>query len=306
MILLISFCSFPWWLAWLLPFLLGLLLGWLLWGRFKSQIAGLEAEIARLKKLNAGLEGDLSACNHTRAYMESEVSLMKGRLKEAQLDGGGSTAAQGIVSDVVEEVSDGGSSNIYAALKEDNLQVVEGIGPKMNEVLNNAGIHTWADLSTYTDEKLRAILNEAGGDRYRIVDPKTWSEQAGLAAAGNWDKLISVQKQLDGGKTGVGESDAKVEKLLIKMGVLKRWKQDDLTAIEGIGPKIAGLMRENGVNTWREMANSTADRLKEILASGGDRFRLADPTTWPKQAELAADGEWEKLQEYQDFLDGGK
>ena len=127
-----------------------------------------------------------------------------------------------------------------------------------------------------------------------------------FASKGDWEGLIETQKQLSGGKTGAVSSDSKVEKILIRMGVLNRWKQDDLTAVEGIGPKIAGLMRENGVNTWREMANTSVDRLKEILTIGGDRFRLADPKSWPKQAELAADGEWDQLQEYQDFLDGGK
>lgn len=315
MILLISFCSLPWWLAWLLPFLLGGLIGWLLRGGGTDNSAELEAEIARLKKRNSQLDVDLGDCHDKRASVESDLALMKGRIKEGSAQSLVSDASTGIAGTVANTAAslgvapakkEGGASNIYAALTDDNLQVVEGIGPKMNEVLNNAGINTWTDLSNHSEDSLRKILDDAGGDKYRIVDPATWPSQAALAAAGDWDELISAQKQLGGGNTGSGESDAKVEKLMIKMGLLKRWKQDDLTAVEGIGPKIAGLMRENGVNTWREMANTSVDRLKEILEIGGDRFRLADPGTWPKQAELAADGDWEKLQEYQDFLDGGK
>ena len=94
--------------------------------------------------------------------------------------------------------------------------------------------------------------------------------------------------------------------MLIKLGVLKRWKQDDLTAIEGIGPKISGLLHDAGITTWRMLANTEVSKIQSILDSAGKRFRLADPATWPKQAEMAADGRWDDLDEYQDFLQGGK
>ncbi len=42
------------------------------------------------------------------------------------------------------------------------------------------------------------------------------------------------------------------------------------------------------------------------MVSGGDRFKLADPGSWPKQAKLANQGKWDELRDYQDFLDGGK
>jgi hypothetical protein len=41
------------------------------------------------------------------------------------------------------------------------------------------------------------------------------------------------------------------------------------------------------------------------LAAAGDRYKLAKPNTWPKQAGLAAAGKWGELQEYQDYLDKG-
>ena len=90
------------------------------------------------------------------------------------------------------------------------------------------------------------------------------------------------------------------------MGVLKRWKQDDLTAVEGIGPKISSLLRDAGITTWRALANAEVHKIQSILDSAGKRFKLADPGSWPKQAEMAADGRWDDLEEYQDFLQGGK
>ena len=80
---------------------------------------------------------------------------------------------------------------------------------------------------------------------------------------------------------------------------------DDLTKIEGIGPKIAGLMKESGVATFAAMSETSVERLQEILKTADFRV-LAKPATWPDQAKLAANGDWEALQKLQDELDGGR
>lgn len=87
---------------------------------------------------------------------------------------------------------------------------------------------------------------------------------------------------------------------------LGKIKQDDLKIVEGIGPKIEGLLNAAGINTWAELAAASVDRLKEILAEAGERYRLAVPNTWPKQAQLANEGKWEELKKWQEELDGGK
>ncbi len=85
------------------------------------------------------------------------------------------------------------------AAKADDLRKVEGIGPKIAGLLNEAGIVTFEDLSKAPIKKLRTILDDAGS-RYRMHDPKTWAAQAKLAAKGNWDKLKAWQGELKGGK----------------------------------------------------------------------------------------------------------
>ena len=85
-----------------------------------------------------------------------------------------------------------------------------------------------------------------------------------------------------------------------------KYKKDDLKIIEGIGPKISIVLTNAGLYTWQKLANSNADDLKKILAKAGNRFKIHDPSTWPQQAGMAADGEWEALKKWQDELDGGK
>ncbi|MCA9938707.1 MAG: hypothetical protein KC418_08695 [Anaerolineales bacterium] len=81
---------------------------------------------------------------------------------------------------------------------------------------------------------------------------------------------------------------------------------DNLTKIEGVGPKIAGLLNQAGIMTFAQLAQAEVGHLQGILAEGGPRFQLADPGSWPEQATLAAAGDWEALRRLQDNLKGGR
>ena len=199
------------------------------------------------------------------------------------------------------------SADKFARIPSDNLQIIEGVGPKMESLLNEHGITDLRKLGDKSGAELQNIL-DGYGDRYRIIDPKSWPAQARLATGGNWGELIKMQRQMEsGGRARKSAStEAKVEKVMVKLGLVKKWKENDLKAIEGIGPKIAGLLNDAGINTWRELSNTAVSRIQGILDDAGDRYRLADPTTWPRQSGMAADGRWEELERYQDELKGGR
>lgn len=80
---------------------------------------------------------------------------------------------------------------------------------------------------------------------------------------------------------------------------------DDLTVIEGIGPKINDLFKENGVKTFAQLAQQTVPQMRAILDKGGARYRMANPATWAQQAGLAANNQWAALKALQDKLSGG-
>ncbi|MEO1262634.1 MAG: 50S ribosomal protein L27 [Bacteroidota bacterium] len=83
-------------------------------------------------------------------------------------------------------------------------------------------------------------------------------------------------------------------------------QKDDLRKVEGIGPKIASLLNEAGILTFADLAATEASRVKEILNEAGPRYGFHDPTTWPEQAKMAAEGRWDDLKKWQDESDGGK
>ena len=82
---------------------------------------------------------------------------------------------------------------------------------------------------------------------------------------------------------------------------------NDLQIIEGIGPKIEKLLRRSSIDTWKKLADGNAEEISEMLiAEGGPRYKLHDPTTWSKQAQLAHEGKWKELKDLQDELQGGR
>lgn len=85
----------------------------------------------------------------------------------------------------------------------------------------------------------------------------------------------------------------------------KPTKSDDLTKIEGIGPKAAEAIVNAGIKTYVELSKAEADKIKEILTKASSRMAHLDPTSWPKQAKMAAEGKWDELKEWQDNAKGG-
>ncbi|HSQ25917.1 MAG TPA: hypothetical protein VLM80_02220 [Anaerolineales bacterium] len=81
-------------------------------------------------------------------------------------------------------------------------------------------------------------------------------------------------------------------------------KPDDLTILEGIGPKVNKLLQSQGIATFAQLAEANTGRLKTILEQNGLRFM--DPASWPQQAKLAAEGKMDELQSLMDNLKGGR
>jgi predicted flap endonuclease-1-like 5' DNA nuclease len=100
------------------------------------------------------------------------------------------------------------------------------------------------------------------------------------------------------GTSGTG----KVEPVAVKAAPLV---PDDLKIIEGIGPKISSILAASGITTFAQLAATDVSRLREIIAQAG-LTALADPTSWPQQAALAAAGKLDELEALQGRLKGGR
>ncbi len=88
-----------------------------------------------------------------------------------------------------------------------------------------------------------------------------------------------------------------------KEAILGEGKVDDLALIEGIGPKIAQALNKAGIKSFAQLGKTPVENIKQVLA---EAQLPADPTTWPEQAQLAAEGKMDELKKLQDVLIGGR
>lgn len=97
----------------------------------------------------------------------------------------------------IEKTIDTITANIPS--EKDNLKVIEGVGPKIEKLLNEAGIYTFGQLEKADTTRLQEVLKTAG-PRFKMHNPTTWTQQAALAASGDMEALKTLQNQLKGGK----------------------------------------------------------------------------------------------------------
>ncbi len=79
---------------------------------------------------------------------------------------------------------------------------------------------------------------------------------------------------------------------------------DDLTMLEGIGPKVNSILAAAGITTFSQLADNDVNNLKQILDAAG--FKYMDSTTWPEQARLLAEGNKEEFEKLVSSLKGGR
>ena len=212
----------------------------------------------------------------------------------------------------------------------DEIEIIEGIVPNIGAHFRAHGLGTFAAIAAKSPAELKAVL-EQGGAQFAVANPGTWPEQADLAARNRWGQLRALQDELVAGvrvaKTASNDPELKDlrAQLLLRDAELKRLRDpkpvdiaaaraagfalkspDDLEIIEGVGPKIAELLRKEGVATFARLAAMTPSEIRAILERGGPDFRLTDPDTWPEQADLAARGHWRALALLQKSFDAGR
>ncbi len=155
----------------------------------------------------------------------------------------------------------------------DDLQMLDGIGPKVQEALYNEGVTSFAHLASLSLRELEYIVQER--QRVRIVgSTSTWIQQAKLAALGDFEGLRELQSRISHG-----------------------YLYDDLTAIVGIGVRIQEVLYKARIRSYHDLADASPAYLKRVLRDA----RLPDlhPDTWCTQAQYIIDDDWIGLQTYQ-------
>ena len=158
----------------------------------RSQLEGFKQQEEQLTTCKAESQKKTEEIQHvTEQLSAAEVQISTLREQLAAAETKAETATDRTTTEAAEESE--------PSVQRDDLSKIEGIGPKVSQVLSENGILTFAQLAQTEVSSLRAILQEAG-PRFKMMEPESWPEQAGLAAKGDWDALKELQDQLDGGK----------------------------------------------------------------------------------------------------------
>jgi large subunit ribosomal protein L15 len=199
------------------------------------------------------------------------------------------------------------SKIVYKAINLDTLQsLADGTGVSTVDlgVLYNTGLIQKTDsvkvlgrgeLSAALEVKVNAFsksaveaIEKAGG---KAVVDSTFDPQSSADLKGKKSTVVTAVKEV---------AAPKVSK------AAKSKEGDDLKKVEGIGPKIAELLADAGIDTFAKLSETKVEAIQSILDEAGSRYASHNPATWPEQAALAAAGKWDELKELQDKLNGGR
>lgn len=174
--------------CWLIPLLVGVICGILgyLIGKGSSKAIDNSTELKLLQDKNAKLQDDLDACK-------------KSLTVKTATDVSSSLTARA-AAPVLIAFDEGVAKAVFGKnIKQDDLKVIEGIGPKIEEMFRASGIKTWKALSETSVANCQEVL-DGGGDRFKVHDPASWPMQGKMCYENKWTELFKWQDEHDYGK----------------------------------------------------------------------------------------------------------
>ncbi|MGI9547537.1 MAG: hypothetical protein ACR2MM_09895 [Flavobacteriaceae bacterium] len=118
--------------------------------------------------------------------------------------------------------------------------------------------------------------------------------------------LDNCQEKLDQQSEQIGQRQPQFNAKAAQSSFGRFVKQDDLKIVEGIGPKIEGLFHNYNIKTWKSLSDASVAKCREVLQSGGEKYRVHDPASWPMQAKMCYEGKWKELYRWQEEHKHGK
>lgn len=270
-------------------FLLGVWLGWMLWNRFKQK-----ADKLRL---------DLESLTVTLNAATAELNGLKTRLAVSEADNSNLRAQVAKLSD---------ENRIYRDQLTETGEDLSEIQQRNRQLETELGLSQQPD--TPAPEAVPLEISEPA-DKPAGESPAGATETPAATVTVETPETqttVVVETKEPGAGVKIEVSPQPAEDLPkedadtpVAIAAADDGK-DDLTVVEGIGPKIQELLYQYGIQTYRQLAETDVARLKEILSAAGPQLAMHDPGTWPSQANLAANDQWEALKSIQGFLKGGK
>ena len=297
----------------LVTFLLGVWLGWVLWSKYRQEAERLRIENVSLDSTATTLRQENEDLKKKLATLESEQTSLEGQVQNQNWD------LEKLRNQLTIQESD------LEKLQERNRQLESELGLSLDAeggTFGNTTVSTEPLPSEPLEEELPDLESVAGNDGGAaesatevesadgtIIDPTPGLrpldelEPSPIVSPATPESIIPMPEtpvEKSASKTTGGKSEEPV------IAAVSTGPRDDLKIVEGIGPKIEELLFKADITTYGQLAATSVQQLQGILDAAGSRFAMHDPGTWSAQALLAANGEWDNLKAYQDFLNAGK
>lgn len=164
------------------------------------------------------------------------------------------------------------------AIFADDLKQIDGIGPFLEKKLNEIGVFSFEDIQNWDEDRIAEITREIAFFEGRIQKD-------------DW----------------VGQARRLAQNPIVQEAVPPpSITPDDLKIIEGIGPTIEEILHKAGILTFEALAKSEPAEIETIIQIAEPHLHFINASTWPAQARLALNKEWEILRDYQDQLIAGR
>lgn len=268
-------------------FLIGLWMGWALWAKYKQQVDKFTMEVQSLNVTADALRTELQTAKMQLASMETDRNTFAGQVEMLKREN----------SNQVEQLQ----------LVESQLSEVQARNRQLETEL---GLTMPADPVTPENVPMEIVEPEPSAPEPEPPADETSGDNHVAAMEENTPPAFVIepvaiaepQPEKEKKKSAKKADPAEEEPVVVAAPA----DRDDLSVVEGIGPKIQLLLNQYGIYTYRQLAETEVERLKEILATAGPQLAMHDPGTWPSQANLAANDQWDTLKSVQGFLKGGK
>lgn len=343
-LLFLDTCNLGWLtiLGWgLIPFILGWLLRSLFGGSSNDEGGNDKEELLALRRENANLKaklnknpGQLSKLQSQLSAKDHEISSLTSSLAAAKAStpdySGKINSLQARIDELQAALTECGTQrealqaqndDLYAEIKKyegqnlgDALASNTSLQAKINEL--ESSLHAarleQKDAGDPSDleKELRDVKNKLAAARSAQANAEKEAEalRAAQSAPAEVKEVEKIVEKIVEVPADTSALDAEITSLKAQLAAAAApaAEPDNLTQIEGIGPKTNELFHNNGITTFQQISEMNEDSLRAVLEKGGNRFGILDPYTWPRQAQLILSGNKEELDAYQDYLIAGR
>ncbi len=238
-----------------------------------QRLNAIEEKLRRIETENEDLKNRVAVAQAAPRSLAAVEQLFDTEVEEED--------EEAIVQQAREYLQSAIGSMIPAAVEaqKDDLQQIHGIGPFLEKQLHSVGLYTYEQISKLDETLIEQLTKAIQFFPGRILK----------------DDWVGQARRLHDNPTEAPHEFRPVSS-----------ENESLRIIEGIGPKIEALLADSGIHSLKDLAEADVERLQEILQAAGERYRLHDPSTWPEQARLATEGEWDQLKSFKEYLNRGE